>query len=117
MSSVIENEVLILKISKDLYTKEMLLHTAYVLLEEYYFFLDVEKNYYVVEVRLKNSSGNIKEKLQQSEKHILDELIESAAYLKQLEKTSHVRELLLEKALLTQNSDVSFEDLQKELEK
>ena len=117
MSSVIENDVLVLKIPKSLYTKEVLFHTAYVLLEDYYFFLDVEEDYYVIEVRLKNPSGNVQDKLLQSERHIQDELIESAAYLQQLQKTSKVRELLLEKALLTQNSEVSFEDLEKELEK
>lgn len=117
MVSIIENNVLILKIHKDLYSKEVLFHTAYVLLEEFYFFFDVQEDYFVLEIRLKHESGDVVKQLQQSEKIILDELVESAAYLKQLEKTSSIRELLLEKALLTQNSDVSFEDLQKELQK
>lgn len=117
MTSIIENNMLILKIHKDMYSKEVLFHTAYVLLEDFYFFFDLQDDYFVLEIRLKRESGDVVKKLQESEKKILDELVESAAYLKQLEKTSSIRELLLEKALLTQNSDVSFEDLQKELEK
>lgn len=105
-----------LYLNEELYTKEVLFHTAYVLLEDYYFFFDKKDSYFEVQISLKNSSENI-EDLKRAVDIFKDELVESAAYLKQLEKTSGVRELLLERALLTQTSEESdFDSLAEKLD-
>ncbi|MEC8339963.1 MAG: hypothetical protein VXZ40_05015 [Nanoarchaeota archaeon] len=86
-----------IKINSELYTKDILFQASYVLLDEFYFFIDKEEDYFFIS--MKPREGEI------SEENILvfyDELIEASAYVEQLKKTSSIREALLESALFSQ---------------
>ncbi|MEC8220676.1 MAG: hypothetical protein VX028_01275 [Nanoarchaeota archaeon] len=86
-----------IKINSELYTKDILFQASYVLLDEFYFFIDKEDGYF--SISMKPREGEI------SEEVILvfyDELIEASAYVEQLKKTSGIREALLESALFSQ---------------
>lgn len=98
----IEGGVATVRISKNIYNKEVIVQATYVLLEEYYFLIDDEKDNYVVTIKAK-------EKDKVTEKDVFgffDELIEASSYLDQLKRTSDVRKTILERALLTEQ----FED-------
>ena len=105
-----------LYLNEEMYSKEVLFHAAYVLLEDYYFFFDKKNGYFEVKITpMENKEEN---ELQEIANSFLNELVESSAYLRQLEKTSGVRELLLERALLTQQGEeVDFSTLSKDIEK
>ncbi len=95
-----ENHALI-KINSNLYEKEVLLNASYSLLDDFYFLLDENENYFEIFMRPKEKTLNFEE----FEKEILnffDELIESSAYIDQLKRTSGIRESILESALFSQ---------------
>jgi His-Xaa-Ser system protein HxsD len=92
-----------IKISKEIYDKEVIIHATYVLLDKYYFLVDVDnkENNFIIHMWAKKENSL-------SKKDVLsffDELIETNSYLKQLENTKDLREILLERALLTQKID------------
>ena len=97
----INNHEALIKINSELYEKDVLLQATYTLLEEFYFLLDLKDNYFIVSMKSKEKKLSVEE----FEKEILrfyDELIEAAAYIEQLKKTSGIREALLESALFSQ---------------
>ena len=91
----IENREANISINKNIYEKNTLLHATYVKLEKFYFLVDEDEKNYIISMRKKE--GNIEEK---DVLEFFDELIESAAYLEQLKKTSSIRQTILEKALI-----------------
>jgi His-Xaa-Ser system protein HxsD len=99
----IKGDDAIIKINKNIYPKEVLTQATYVKLNDFYFLTDEEENYYVITMRYKEK--NEKNNLTQAVYEFLDELIESQAYINQLTRTSKIRELILEKALLGQTLD------------
>ena len=104
------------ELNAEMYPKDVLFHAAYVLIEDFYFYFDKNHNYYEIEITSKSHINDEKE-LEDMKNKFLDELVESSAYLKQLEKTSGIREILLQRALLTHDKDnFDFETLKKELE-
>lgn len=104
----------IIKINKNLYPKETLIQTTYVLLDEFYFFIDENEKYFLVRLEHKENQNPSKQDLEKYSKQFLDEIIESQSYIDQMSRTSKIRETILEKALLSQTID---EDLLEELEK
>lgn len=87
-----------IKINKNLYPKTAITQTTYVLLDKYFFIIDLDENYYII--NMKKKEGTIQE---EDIYFFLDELIQSQSYLDQLEKTKDIRQTILERALLTQN--------------
>ncbi len=97
---IIDDEAII-KINKNIYSKEIIMQTTYVLLENYYFLIDEDEKNYIVYLSIKKDSEN--KDLKIAVYNFFDELIESASYLDQLKRTSQTRQLILEKALLSQS--------------
>lgn len=97
-----DDEVLI-KINKNIYPKEVLIQASYVKLDEFYFLVDENDNYYVVSMRYKQTDekGDLKKAVYE----FFDELIEAQSYIDQLKRSSKVREIILERALLGQTLD------------
>jgi len=112
---IIKDKTLILKINKNIYSKKIITQTTYVLLDKYYFLIDEEEKYYIVQMKKKKETNNNNNNLSISEKDaniFLDELIESSSYLDQLERTSEIRQLILEKAILSQVVDDELLELE-----
>jgi His-Xaa-Ser system protein HxsD len=99
---------IVVQLPKELYDKKVIFHAIYVLLEEEYFTVDCNETHYIVEIFVKEpcSEKDLEEKKLEFHK----ELIEAVAYFNQLEKTSKIRESILQKALFSQKA---LEDLQK----
>lgn len=110
----IKDNTAIIKINENIYSKEVLIQTAYVKLEKYYFLIDKKDNYFIISMKFKDPSKKINEKAIYA---FLDELIESQSYLEQIKRTSKIREIILEKALIGQTlDDKTIENLEKDLE-
>ena len=97
-----------LTINKNIYNKEVLMQTSYVMLEKMYILIDEDDLNYIIVFKPK-------EKLKDNEIEnlifeFMDELIESASYLDQLKRTSSIREIILQKALLPQ---LNYDDTDK----
>ena len=107
----IEGDEAIIKINKNIYSKDILIQTTYVKIEDFYFLIDEDEKDYIVSMRFKEE-GKTKEQLERGVYEFFDELIESASYIDQLKRTAKVRETILERALLGQ----SFEDIEKKKE-
>lgn len=110
---MIENfkeEKIELKFSKEIYSKEILLEVCYILLDDYFFHLDLIDENFIVNIFPKGDDFNKEEILG----IFLDELIETSAHKQQAKDTLKLREILLEKALLpfTQTSEID-EELEK----
>lgn len=99
----IKGDVVIIKINKEIYPKEVLIQAAYVKLEKYYILIDTDENYFIVSLKYKEK--NPQNNLETSVYEFFDELIESQSYLDQIERTSKIREIILERALLGQTLD------------
>ncbi|MCA9486360.1 hypothetical protein H6501_03710 [Candidatus Woesearchaeota archaeon] len=106
-----EGDCVLVEISKSMYPKEVLIQASYVLLETYYILLDEKERYYEVSLKPKEEGRKANEKDVYA---LFDELIESHSYLDQLRRSSGLREVILERALLTQNLDL--EDSEKKQE-
>ena len=93
---------MLIKISKDIYSKGVLLKTAYSFTDEYYVKLDQKNNFYVISIDSKNGvlNSNI-------EKEFCNELILQATRESILEKTSTIRELVLARAFASTIVDTS----------
>ena len=96
--NIVDN-VATIKVNKKIYNKDVIMQTTYVLIEKYYFFVDLDEKNFIIEIRPKEEK-TIEEK---DVLIFLDELIESSSYIDQLKRTSKTREIILEKALLSQN--------------
>lgn len=99
----IKGDIAIIKINKEIYPKEVLIQAAYIKLEKYYILIDTDENYFIVSLKYKekNQTNN----LESSVYEFFDELIESQSYIDQIERTSKIREIILERALLGQTLD------------
>lgn len=95
----------IIKINKNIYSKEVLLQAAYVKLENIYFLIDEEGENYIITLSFKDENKNDAKNLEIAVYEFFDELIESASYLDQLKRTSNIREKILSAALLGQKKD------------
>jgi His-Xaa-Ser system protein HxsD len=98
---IIDNAAVI-KINKEIYTKEVIIQATYVKLEEAYFLIDQKEEYFLINIKLKD---NTKLDLKDTVYSFFDELIESQSYIDQLKRTSKIREIILERALLGQTLD------------
>lgn len=107
---ILETEA-ILKINKNIYPKEVIIQATYVKLENFYFLIDEEEGYFVISMKFKEKEHNTNENLQRAVYEFFDELIESQSYLDQLKRTSDLRQIILEKALLAQTLDSSILEL------
>ncbi len=101
----IKNNILTIKINKNIYPKEVIIQTTYVLLDDFYFLIDEEDKYYIITIKYKEENSNTKENLKKAAYKFFDELIESQSYIDQLKRTSKIREIILEKALLGHTLD------------
>lgn len=99
----IKDNVVIMKINKEIYSKEVVIQAAYVLLDEFYFFIDLDEKYFIVSMEFKEKTEEIS--LKDAVYRFFDELIESQSYLDQIKRVSKTRELMLERALLGQTLD------------
>ena len=105
---------LVLRLNSNLYTKDVLFHAAYVLVEDFYFHFDIEGDYYVV--RLTPKKKYDEDGLKNLGNIFLEELVESKGYIDQMSRTAGIRETLLQRALMTQSGgDVDFEDIEEEI--
>jgi len=95
----INNNIATIKINKEIFSKEIIIQTTYILLEKFYFLIDSDKNYFIVEMKSKDKPITEKDVLK-----FFDEIIESQSYIDQLKRTSKIREIILEKALITQTT-------------
>lgn len=99
-----------LKFSKEIYNKEVLIEACYILLDDYYFYLDLDENNFIVSIFEKEKNFDKQEVIG----IFLDELIETSAHKNQLKNTQKLREILLEKALIpfsdTSDIDNQLED-------
>ncbi|MCA9496936.1 MAG: His-Xaa-Ser system protein HxsD [Nanoarchaeota archaeon] len=101
-----------IKINKNIYPKEVLIQTTYVMLDNFYFLIDENDKYWLVFMKFKENNFidnlDFESKITQAVYNFFDELIESQSYLNQLKRTAKVREIILEKALLSQTLDNGF---------
>lgn len=104
----IQNDEAIIKISKNIYEKKILLQTAYIKLEKYYILIDDDEKNYIISIKYKDEKENTKEKLKKAVYEFFDELIETASYIEQLKNTEKIRTTLLESALLPNQENTSF---------
>lgn len=99
---IVDNEAII-KINKEIYSKQVVVQTTYVLLDKFYFLIDCDDKNWIVSLKFKDEENeNINEKLTEAVYGFFDELIESSSYLDQMKNTSEIRQLILEKAILSQ---------------
>lgn len=99
----IKDNIATIKINKNIYPKEVLIQASYVKLDEFYFLLDENENYFIVNLKYKERKKT--NDLEKAVYEFFDELIESQSYLDQLQRTSKIREIILEKALIRQTVD------------
>lgn len=112
----VQGDEAIIRINKNIYPKEVLLQATYVKLDQFYFLIDEDENYYIVTMAYKEKGTN--NDLSIATYQFFDELIESQAYINQLSRTSKIRELILERALLGQTlDDETIENISQEEEK
>lgn len=104
---ILDGEVII-KINKNIYPKEVIVQATYVKLENFYFLIDEEEGYFIISMKFKEKGSNTKENLERAVYEFFDELIESQSYLDQLKRTTDLRQIILEKALLAQTLDSSI---------
>lgn len=98
---ILQSEALI-RINKNIYPKEVIIQATYVKLENFYFLIDEEGEYFLISMKFKEKESNTKENLERAVYEFFDELIESQSYLDQLKRTTDLRQIILEKALLSQ---------------
>lgn len=96
---VVGDEV-ILKVNREIYSKEVVVQATYVLLEKFYFLIDCDESYWIVSLKVREDCDV---ELESSVYLFLDELIEAASYLDQMKNSSEIRQMILEKAILSQD--------------
>ncbi len=106
-----EDNSILLRINKNIYSKEIVIQTTYVLLEKYYFLIDEKGDYWEVLIKPKEENKEVSEEIVLD---FMDELIESSSYLDQLKRTKEIRELILEKAILSQTIDDELLEIEKD---
>lgn len=106
---ILNDDNIIIKINKEIYSKEIILQSTYVLLDKYYFIIDIENDYWLITIKNKKENSKL---TKQDALNFFDELIESASYLDQLKRTSKIRETILEKAILAQTIDDDLLELE-----
>ena len=99
----IKDDVAIIRINRNIYPKEVIIQATYVMLEDFYFLVDEDENYFIVNMKFKEDKEE--NNLQLAIFRFFDELIESQAYIDQLTRTAKLREIILERALLGQTLD------------
>jgi len=92
----------VVKLNKNFYPREVLIQASYVKLEEFYIYLDEEGEYFLVELRFKDSQHKSKTDFENAANSFLDELVEAHSYINQMKKSSDLRQIILERALLSQ---------------
>jgi len=95
---IVEDEAII-KINRNIFPKEVIVQTTYVLLEKFYFLIDCDEDYWIVSMKFKDK--NLRN-LSDAVYEFYDEIIESSSYLDQMKNTSEIRQMILEKAILSQ---------------
>ncbi len=100
----VDGNEIIIRVNKNIYPKEVIIQTTYVMLEDFYFLIDEDDSNYVVYMKQKKDS-NLKGSFEDFVYSFFDELVESQSYLDQLKRTSAIRQTILEKALLSQTLD------------
>lgn len=96
-----DNDKATFKLNKEIYSKEIILQTSYILLEDVYILIDTDEKYYYLHVKKKNK----KLSFEQISEKLLDELIEANSYIEQAKRTSTIRQTILEKALIENTID------------
>lgn len=112
----IEKDSVILNINPKVYSLETVYSAAYVFLDRAYVLLDGDPEKDIL-VRLKPKKEEDLEKLG---REFLNELVNYADYKSRAEQTKKIREILLQRALITNDSSVGgdgeFDDLLEDLE-
>lgn len=101
-------DIMLLKLSKEIYEKEALIKTAYLFTDKYYIELDSEEELFVVKItpKLKDFEDNI-------EKDFLNELIVQTTRLLVSRRTKNIREMIIGRALastIIDKKDTGFVD-------
>ena len=89
-------------INKNIYDKEVLMQTSYVMIEKSYILVDEDEKNYIIMIKPKKKIKD--SEVEEMVFEFMDELIESASYIDQLKRTSSIRQIILEKALLSQST-------------
>jgi len=112
----VEGDSAILRINPKVYALETIYSAAYVFLDRAYIFLDGDPEKEIV-VRLKAKTN---EDMNRLGGEFFNELINYADYQKRAEQTKKIREMLLERALITNDPSViqgeQFDDVEEGLE-
>jgi His-Xaa-Ser system protein HxsD len=104
----IENDSVLLSINPKIYPLEAIYSAAYVFLDKVYIMLDGDpESEVIVELKPKNKQ-NSREELEALGREFNNELINYSDYQKRSERTARVRELIMQRALLT-NAQIAGE--------
>ena len=94
LSNGVIKDMISFKISKDLYTKSVLLKTCFHFLDRYYLYLDANKDDYIIEINPKDSN----EESVDIKGIFFNELIAQNTRFTILKETSDIRKLILARA-------------------
>lgn len=97
-----------LKFSKEIYNKQALLKASYSFTDRAYIHIDVDEQYYLVDISPKTADINI------SSDDFKNEILAQTVRLHVSNKTKNIRELLLARALsstLLENKNVEVEEI------
>lgn len=114
----IENDSVVLNVNPKLYALETVYSAAYVFLDRAYILLDGDPDKEII-IRLKPRE---KEDLEKLGGEFFNELINYSDYKNRAEQTQKIREMLLQRAMITNDpsitieNDDEFEDILKELD-
>jgi len=95
-----------IKISKDMYQKEAITKAAYYFSDDFYFSLDIDDKYYIVNVEAKSNK-------QFKEKEFVNEVLVQTTRYNIMMQTKNIRELIIGRALastIIDDADTGFTD-------
>ncbi len=114
----IKDDLVILSINPKVYPLDVIYSAAYVFLDGAYILLDGDPKKEIF-VELKPKEGGDKQELEKLGREFYNELINYSDYKKRAQNTKKIREILLQRALITNDPSVlggEFEDLMEESE-
>lgn len=98
-SYCLNGDVGILKISSDIYSRDCVLNTAYTFLDRAYILVDRDQNYFLIELRPKDSEQQAGARISQLAGEFQNELLNQEIRKTVMNRTCNVRELILARAM------------------
>ena len=101
---------MLIKVCKELYSKNSLLKAAYHFTDNYYIYLDTDEKYYVVDIKQKDSSVE-----ELCEGDFMNELLAQVTREEVFKKTSDIRSLILGRAFastIIEENNIKTDNLQ-----